>query len=40
LNLDRIVVPYFLGQALLFPYLLFERKLNLAMQTIVCRRKA
>jgi len=39
MNLDRIVAPYFLGQALLFPYLLFERKLNLAMQTIVCRRK-
>lgn len=39
LDLDRIVLPYFLGQALLFPYLLFERRLNLAMQTIVCRRK-
>jgi SAM-dependent methyltransferase len=36
LNLDRAVVPYFLGQALLSPVLLFERRLNLAMQTVVC----
>jgi SAM-dependent methyltransferase len=39
LDLDRALVPYFLGQALLFPVLLFERRLNLAMQTIVCRRR-
>ena len=39
MNLDRIVAPYFIGQALLSPLLLFERQLNLAMQTIVCRRK-
>lgn len=38
LNLDRAILPYFLGQILLLPVLLFERKLNLAMQTIVCRR--
>ena len=38
LNLDRAIVPYFIGQQLLLPYLLFERRLNLAMQTIVCRR--
>jgi SAM-dependent methyltransferase len=38
LNLDRAIVPYFLGQALLSPALLFERRLNLAMQTVVCRR--
>jgi len=37
LNLDRAVLPYFLGQALLFPLLLLERRLNLAMQTVVCR---
>src|SRR5262245_57750937 len=36
LNLDRAIVPYFLGQALAAPLLLFERRLNLAMQTIVC----
>jgi 2-polyprenyl-3-methyl-5-hydroxy-6-metoxy-1,4-benzoquinol methylase len=38
LNLDRAIVPYFLGQTLLLPLLLFERKLNLAMQTVICRR--
>jgi SAM-dependent methyltransferase len=37
LNLDRAIVPYFLGQALLWPLLLFERRLNLAMQTVVCK---
>jgi SAM-dependent methyltransferase len=40
LNLDRAILPYFLGQVLLSPALLFERRLNLAMQTVVCRRKA
>lgn len=39
LDLDRAILPYFLGQLLLFPVLLFERRLNLAMQTIVCRRR-
>lgn len=37
LNLDRAILPYFLGQILLSPFLLFERRLNLAMQTVVCR---
>jgi hypothetical protein len=37
LNLDRAILPYFLGQILLTPFLLFERRLNLAMQTVVCR---
>lgn len=37
LHLDRAILPYFLGQVLLSPILLFERKLNLAMQTVVCR---
>src|SRR2546427_2920575 len=36
LNLDRAIVPYFLGQVLLLPVLVFERRLNLAMQTVVC----
>jgi 2-polyprenyl-3-methyl-5-hydroxy-6-metoxy-1,4-benzoquinol methylase len=40
LNLDRAILPYFIGQLLLFPVLLFERHLNLAMQTIVCKRRA
>lgn len=38
LNLDRAVVPYFIGQALLSPVLLFARHLNLAMQTVILRR--
>jgi len=40
LNLDRAIYPYFLGQVLLAPLLLFERHLNLAMQTVICRRPA
>ena len=38
LNLSRAIYPYFLGQLLLLPVLLFERQLNLAMQTVVCRK--
>lgn len=38
LNLDKAIYPYFAGQLLALPMLLFERRLNLAMQTIVCRR--
>lgn len=38
INLSKAVYPYFLGQLLLSPVLLFERRLNLAMQTVVCRR--
>lgn len=37
LNPSRAIYPYFLGQALLSPVLLFQRQLNLAMQTVVCR---
>src|SRR5262249_16939811 len=39
-NLARAIYPYFLGQLLLSPVLLFERHLNLAMQTVVCRRRS
>jgi len=39
LNLSRAIYPYFLGQALLSPVLLFQRQLNLAMQTVVCRSR-
>lgn len=39
LNVDRAILPYFLGQTLLMPVLLFERRLNLAMQTVICRRR-
>ena len=40
LDFGKVVVPYFLGQVLLAPVLLFERRLNLAMQTVICRRTA
>jgi 2-polyprenyl-3-methyl-5-hydroxy-6-metoxy-1,4-benzoquinol methylase len=40
LNLRRAIFPYFTGQLLAAPFLLFERQLNLAMQTVVCRRPA
>lgn len=39
LNFSKAIAPYFLGQILMSPILLFERQLNLAMQTVVCRRK-
>jgi SAM-dependent methyltransferase len=38
LDLRRAILPYFLGQFLLLPVLVFQRHLNLAMQTVVCRR--
>ncbi len=38
LNPALAIYPYFLGQLLLSPLLLWERHLNLAMQTAVCRR--
>ncbi|MEO5896412.1 MAG: class I SAM-dependent methyltransferase [Vicinamibacterales bacterium] len=38
LDLDRAIVPYFIGQVLTMPMMLFERRLNLAMQTVICRR--
>jgi 2-polyprenyl-3-methyl-5-hydroxy-6-metoxy-1,4-benzoquinol methylase len=40
LNLRRAILPYFLGQLVLLPVLTLERHLNLAMQTVVCRRPA
>lgn len=38
LDLSKAILPYFLGQLALSPLLLFERKMNLAMQTVVCGR--
>ncbi len=38
LNLGKAIYPYFLGQIALSPLLLFQRKLNLAMQTVICKR--
>ncbi len=38
LNLKRAIYPYFVGRLLTAPLLAFERHLNLAMQTVICRR--
>ncbi len=38
-NLQKLMAPYFIGQLLLSPILLFERHLNLAMQTVVLRKR-
>lgn len=38
LNLSKAIYPYFAGQLLLSPALLFKKRLNLAMQTVVCTR--
>jgi SAM-dependent methyltransferase len=38
LNLRRAILPYFLGQLVLLPVLTLESRLNLAMQTVICRR--
>jgi SAM-dependent methyltransferase len=40
LDLDKAIVPYFAGQLLTLPLLAFERRLNLAMQTVICRKAA
>lgn len=38
LNLSHAIYPYFAGQLLTSPILLFEKQLNLAMQTVICRK--
>lgn len=40
LDLNRIIAPYFAGQALLSPILAMQKKLNLAMQTVVLKKRA
>ena len=40
LNMGKAIYPYFAGQLLLSPVLLFENRLNLAMQTVICQRPA
>src|SRR5712691_4395689 len=37
LNLSKAILPYFLGQMLCSPLLLFEKRLNLAMQSVICK---
>jgi ubiquinone/menaquinone biosynthesis C-methylase UbiE len=38
LNLNRAIFPYFLGQLILSPILLFQKHLNLSMQTVICEK--
>jgi 2-polyprenyl-3-methyl-5-hydroxy-6-metoxy-1,4-benzoquinol methylase len=38
LNLNRAILPYFIGQILLTPLLLFQKHLNLSMQTVICEK--
>jgi SAM-dependent methyltransferase len=38
LNLKRAIYPYFAGRLLTAPLMVFEKHLNLAMQTVICRR--
>jgi hypothetical protein len=38
LNMRKAIYPYFAGQILLLPVLPFLKRLNMAMQTVVCRR--
>ena len=39
LNMRRAIYPYFAGQLLLQPVLSLVKRCNLAMQTVVCRRR-
>ena len=38
LNLKRAIYPYFVGKVITMPIFAFEKHLNLAMQTVICRR--
>lgn len=38
IDVNRLMVPYFVGQVLLTPVLLFQKQLNLGLQTIVCEK--
>ncbi|SMF73494.1 Ubiquinone/menaquinone biosynthesis C-methylase UbiE [Tistlia consotensis] len=40
LNLDRAILPYFVGQLLALPLRPLGRRLNLGIQTVVCRPRA
>ncbi len=39
INLNKVIVPYFIGQLILTPFLIFGKYLNLSMQTVVCEMK-
>ncbi len=38
-DIKKFIAPYFVGQVLLMPLLLFEKQLNLSMQTIIAGKK-
>jgi len=38
LNLKKAILPYFLGQLVLAPFMLFEKHINLSMQTAILRK--
>jgi len=40
LDLGKAIYPYFIGQILMSPILALEKRLNFAMQTVVCRKRA
>ena len=40
LNMRRAIYPYFAGQFVLQPVLFLAKRCNLAMQTVVCRRRS
>jgi 2-polyprenyl-3-methyl-5-hydroxy-6-metoxy-1,4-benzoquinol methylase len=40
LNLSKAIVPYFIGQICMLPVSMAQRWLNLAMQTVVCRKRS
>ncbi len=40
LNMRRAIYPYFAGQLVLAPLLTLVKRCNLAMQTVVCRRRS
>jgi 2-polyprenyl-3-methyl-5-hydroxy-6-metoxy-1,4-benzoquinol methylase len=39
LDTKKYMAPYFIGQILTLPFFMFEKHLNLSMQTIVCKKK-
>lgn len=38
IDMDQWVLPYFIGQLLTAPIMAFEKQLNMAMQTVICKK--
>ncbi len=38
MNLSKAILPYFIGQLILTPIMIFQKYLNLSMQTIICKK--